>query len=240
MYHDSFFLGLNNTLIFVAITVPPLVLVSLALALLLEALPDRCKNIFRTIYFSSYAVSVTAVSAIFVWLLKGNGGYINNLFISLGISSKPIPWLESQPFVWLSLLIATLWWTVGYNMMLFVNALNEIDTQMYEAADIDGAHFWTRLTRITLPSIKHVFFFVLMTTVIASFNVYGQPRLMTAGGPGQSTTPIIMIINSTIMDRNNLGIGTAMSLLMGVVIVACSVGQYYMTKEKEVVKGGGR
>lgn len=233
MYNKSFWLGMKNTLIFVVLTTPFLVLGSLALALLLDRLPDRVKGIFRTIYFASYAVSVTAVAAVFVWLMKGNGGYLNNLMLNLGLIKKAVPWMEQQPFVWVSLTVATVWWTIGYNMMLFVNALNEIDTQLYEASAIDGAGFGTQFRYIIFPGIKNVFFFVLMTTIIASFNVYGQPRLMTQGGPGETTKPMIMMITSTIMDRNDLGVGSAMTILMGLVIVLCSIGQYYLTKEKE-------
>lgn len=235
-YCKSFWNGMTNTIIFVLISTPFLVFGSLALALLLDRLPEKAKKIFRTIYFASYSVSVTAVAAIFVWLMKGNGGYLNNLLISIGIINQPIPWLEQQPFVWISLTAATIWWTIGYNMMLFINALNEIDGQLYEASAIDGAGFFKQLRYIILPSIRNVFFFVLMTTVIASFNVYGQPRLMTKGGPGNSTEPILMTITNTIMSRNQLGIGSAMIILMGLVLVACSVCQYYMTREKDQLK----
>ena len=236
MYHKSFFLGLKNTLIFVALTTPFLVFGSFGLALLLDRLPERVRGIFRTIYFASYSVSVTAVAAVFVWLMKGNGGYLNNLLINLGIIDKAIPWMEQQPFVWISLTVATIWWTIGYNMMLFVNALNEIDTQLYEASAIDGANFWVQLRYIIFPRVKNVFFFVLMTSIIASFNVYGQPRLMTQGGPGESTKPLIMIITNTIMDRNDLGVGSAMTILMGIIIVLCSVGQFYLTREKDDIQ----
>ena len=235
MYHKSFVQGLGNTVIFVVLTTPFLVFGSLFLALLLDRLPERLKGIFRTIYFASYSVSVTAVAAVFVWLMKGNGGYFNNMLISMGIIKTPIPWMEQQPFVWGALTVATVWWTIGYNMMLFVNALNEIDTSLYEASAMDGAGFWVQFRYIILPNIKNVFFFVLMTTIIASFNVYGQPRLMTKGGPGETTKPLIMMITSTIMDRNDLG-GSAMTILMGVVIILCSVGQYYLTKEKDNLK----
>lgn len=233
IYCEAFWTGMKNTVVFVLLTTPVLVLGSLFLALLLDRLPEKIKGVFRTIYFMSYAVSVTAVAAIFVWLMKGNGGYLNNLLMNIGIISKAIPWLEKEPFVWVTLTVATLWWTVGYNMMLFVNALNEIDTQLYEASSIDGATYIKQLRYIVLPGIKKIFFFVLMTQIIASFNVYGQPRLMTKGGPGDSTKPIIMMITSTIMDRNDLGLGSAMTVLMGIVLVVCSIGQYYLTREKE-------
>ena len=75
-----------------------------------------------------------------------------------------------------------------------------------------------------------------MTSIIASFNVYGQPRLMTQGGPGESTKPLIMIITNTIMDRNDLGVGSAMTILMGIIIVLCSVGQFYLTREKDEIQ----
>lgn len=236
MYNKAFMLGLKNTVTFVLLTTPILVLGSLALALLLDRLPEKIKGTFRTIYFASYSVSVTAVAAVFVWLMKGNGGYLNNMLINMGIIEKAIPWMEKQPYVWVALTVATVWWTVGYNMMLFVNSLNEIDPQLYEASAIDGADFWVQLRYIILPGIKNIFFFVLMTTIIASFNVYGQPRLMTQGGPGDSTKPLIMAITSTIMDRNDLGVGSAMTILMGIIIVACSVGQYYLTREKEALR----
>ena len=235
-YCKSFRTGMENTVIFVVLTTPVLVLGSLFLALLLDRLPEKLKGFFRTIYFMSYAVSVTAVAAIFVWLMKGNGGYFNNMLMNMGIIKQAIPWLEKEPFVWIALTVATLWWTVGYNMMLFVNSLNEIDMQLYEASSIDGATYLQQLRYIILPSIKKIFFFVLMTQIIASFNVYGQPRLMTKGGPGDSTKPIIMIITSTIMDRNKLGVGSAMTILMGIVLVLCSIGQYYLTKEKEELR----
>ena len=170
MYHKSFVQGLGNTVIFVVLTTPFLVFGSLFLALLLDRLPERLKGIFRTIYFASYSVSVTAVAAVFVWLMKGNGGYFNNMLISMGIIKTPIPWMEQQPFVWVALTVATVWWTIGYDMMLFVNALNEIDTSLYEASAMDGAGFWVQFRYIILPNIKNVFFFVLMTTIIASFN----------------------------------------------------------------------
>ena len=91
MYHDSFYLGLKNTVLFTIFTTPFLVLGSLGLALLLDRLPEKAKGIFRTIYFASYSVSVTAVAAVFVWLMKGNGGYLNNFLLKLGLIDKAIP-----------------------------------------------------------------------------------------------------------------------------------------------------
>lgn len=237
MYSEAFFLGLKNTVIFVLVSVPLLVLVSLVLALLVDNLPKKVQGFFRTIFFMSYAVSVTSVSAIFVWLFSGNGGFINNMLVKMHIISQLVPWLEAQPFALIVLVITTIWWTIGFNMMLFINALNGIDTALYEASAIDGANFWNQFKSIIFPGIKSVFAFVTLTTVIASFNVFGQPQLITKGGPTQSTKSLIMVIQQTIFDGNNLGMGTAMALLMGVVVMIFALLQNFLTREKKELKG---
>lgn len=237
MYSEAFFLGLKNTVIFVLVSVPLLVLVSLALAILVDNLPPKAQGIFRTIFFLSYAVSVTSVSAIFVWLFSGNGGFINNTLVKMHIISQPVPWLEAQPFALIVLVLTTIWWTIGFNMMLFINALNGIDGALYEASSIDGANFWNQFKSIIFPSIKSVFAFVTLTTVIASFNVFGQPQLITKGGPTQTTKSLIMVIQQTIFDGNNLGMGTAMALVMGVVVMIFALLQNLLTREKKQMKG---
>lgn len=237
MYSEAFFLGLKNTVIFVLVSVPLLVLISLGLALLVDNLPKKVQGFFRTVFFMSYAVSVTSVSAIFVWLFSGNGGFLNNILVKMHIISQPVPWLEAQPFALIVLVITTIWWTIGFNMMLFINALNGIDTALYEASSIDGANFWNQFKSIIFPGIKSVFAFVTLTTVIASFNVFGQPQLITKGGPTQTTKSLIMVIQQTIFDGNNLGMGTAMALLMGVVVMVFALLQNFLTREKKELKG---
>lgn len=237
MYSEAFFLGLKNTIIFVLVSVPLLVVISLGLALLVDNLPKKVQGFFRTVFFLSYAVSVTSVSAIFVWLFSGNGGFINNMLVKMHVISQPVPWLEAQPFALIVLVITTIWWTIGFNMMLFINALNGIDTALYEASSIDGANFWNQFKSIILPGIKSVFAFVTLTTVIASFNVFGQPQLITKGGPTQTTKSLIMVIQQTIFDGNNLGMGTAMALLMGVVVMIFALLQNFLTREKKELKG---
>lgn len=231
MFSVSFYRGLKNTLFFVALSVIPLVVVSLGLALLVNNIPKKLKVFFRTTFFISYAVSVTAVSAIFKWLFTGNGGYVNNVLNSLGLD--PINWLNDQPYAWITILVATVWWTIGYNMILFINALDEVDGNLYEAAGLDGANWWEKFRYITLPSIKGVFVFVLMTTIIASFNLYGQTLLITAGGPQQSTQSLIMIIQQVVFSQNNLGIGTSMAIIMGLIMMVITGAQFLYTYRKD-------
>lgn len=229
IYNNIFMTSLRNTLVFIVLSVPPLILISLGLALLIEHLPIKVKTFFRTVFFLSYSISVTAVSAIYLWLFGANGGYINNLLLNAGVISSPINWTGDQPYAWLVIVLATVWWTIGFNMLLFVNALDEVDGTLYEAADLDGASAWNKFRFITLPEIRNISIFVMITTVIASFNLYGQSLLITRGGPEQSTTSLIMGINTTVFGNNQLGVGSAMALLMGVIMMVITGVQYWIS-----------
>ncbi|MGW9103435.1 carbohydrate ABC transporter permease [Priestia megaterium] len=236
VFNQLFIKGLINTLVFVVISVPPLIIISLGLALVIDNLPSFLKAFFRTVFFLSYAVSVTAVSALFLWLFNGNGGFINNSLLSSGLIDTPINWLNSQPFAWVAILVATVWWTIGFNMLLFVNALDEVDGSLYEAADLDGAGPLAKLRYVTLPEIRNVMVFILMTTVIASFNLYGQTKLITGGGPEKSTTTLTMNIQQTVFDLNQLGIGSAMAILMGIIMMFVTGAQYWLSYKKKDMK----
>ncbi|MCM3717738.1 carbohydrate ABC transporter permease [Fictibacillus phosphorivorans] len=229
LYYDLFMKGLKNTLYFVVISVPPLVLISLGLALIIDNLPRKLKPIYRTIFFISYSISVTAVSAIFLWLFNGNGGYFNNVLESIGVIREPINWLGEQPYAWLTILITTIWWTIGFNMMLFINALDEVDAALYEAADLDGAGAFSKFISVTWPQIRNVAFFIIIMTVIASFNLYGQTKLITGGGPEQSTNSLIMNIQTSVFGMNQLGIGSAMAIIMGLIMMVIIVLQYWLS-----------
>ncbi|WP_214760055.1 sugar ABC transporter permease [Exiguobacterium sp. s146] len=240
LYNNVFMNSLKNTLMFIVLSVPPLILISLGLALLIDNLPKRLKTFFRTVFFLSYAISVTAVSALYLWLFGANGGFINNLLLNTGMISSPINWTGDQPYAWFVIVIATVWWTIGFNMLLFVNALDEVDPNLYEAADLDGASSWNKFRYITLPDIRNISIFVMITTVIASFNLYGQSLLITRGGPSQSTSSLIMGIHATVFGNNQLGVGSAMALLMGLIMMVITGLQYWMSyrNNKEETESG--
>jgi multiple sugar transport system permease protein len=226
-----FFKGLLNTFQFVLYSVPLLVIIGLALALLVNSLPAKLRGFFRTIYFLSYSVSVSVVAIIWLWILDTNSGLINQYLLKLGLPA--IPWLTDMPWAWISLVIATIWWTIGFNMVIFINALNEVPEELYEASSLDGATRWQKLIYITLPSIRNVMLFVIVTSTIASFNIYGQPFLMTRGGPGESTKVLLMNIVDEAFKQRQLGTAAAMSLLMSLIMIMISIIQFRLTREKE-------
>ncbi|MET1032297.1 carbohydrate ABC transporter permease [Domibacillus tundrae] len=229
--HELFFSGLWNTFQFVLYSVPLLVVIGLGLAMLVNSLPEKIRFLFRTAYFIPYSISVSVVAILWLWMLDTNSGLVNQTLIKLGLDS--IPWLTKIPFAWVSIVIATLWWTIGFNMIIFINALNEVPEEMYEAADIDGASSWERFLHITLPTIRPVMLFVLITSTIASFNIYGQPYLMTRGGPGDSTEVLLMGIVEQAFELRQLGSASAMAVLMSLIIVGISLIQLKVTNRPE-------
>ncbi|MCP8967962.1 carbohydrate ABC transporter permease [Ectobacillus ponti] len=230
--HTSFFQGLLGTVKFVIYSVPFLIVVGLLLALLVNALPKKASGLFRTIFFSPYAISASVMAVIFLRVFDTNSGLLNIVLGKLGLQSQ-IGWLTDLPWAWISLIGATLWWTIGFNMLIFINALNEVSEEMYEAAKIDGASAWQKLIYITLPSIRKIMLFIIITSTIASFNIYAQPFLMTRGGPGSETTVLLMNVFDVAFGQHKMGAASAMALLMAIMIIVVSIIQFRVTNEKE-------
>lgn len=232
IYYTYFWQGLKNTVLFVGISVPLLIAVPLSLAILIDLEPPFYK-VFRTILFLPTVLSISAVILIWKWQFYNNGGYINSILVSLGLPE--IPFLVQQPWAWISILIVTIWWTMGTNMVIFGAGLKNVDKAMYEAASIDGASYGQTLRYITIPSLGPQMFIVALTTMIASFNIFGQPQMLTNGGPEFSTTVLMMRIRGLAYGVNaRPGIATAMAVLMGIILIILSILQArYLRKRGE-------
>lgn len=230
----QFWDSLKNTGIFVLISVPPLVVIPLLLAVLLNAkVPGR--NIFRAIYFAPWVLSVSVVALLWWWIFK-SGGLMNHLLADLNIA--PVSWLSGLPWAWISILIATVWWTIGFNMIILLAALQDIPDQLYEAASLDGATPVQSFFRVTLPMLRPVLIFVVTITIIASFNLFGQPFLMTNGGPPQAdgtmaTTPVMYRIYDRGFVRNLQGSAAAMSFVVAAIMVIFSYLNFKLFRQRE-------
>lgn len=232
---NEFWDSLKNTAIFVVISVPPLVIVPLLLAVLLNMrVPGR--NVFRAIYFAPWVLSVAVVGLLWWWIFQSSGGLINYYLKDLGI---PTPrWLSSLPWAWISILVATVWWTVGFNMIILLAALQDIPDQLYEAASIDGATPIQTFFRVTLPMLRPVLLFVVTITIIASFNLFGQPFIMTGGGPSQAngtnaTTPVMYRIYIQGFQRPLQGSAAAMSFVVAAIMIAISYLNFKIFRQRE-------
>ena len=214
-----------NTILFVLVSTPLLVGFGLALASLLNQ-QVRGRNIFRAIYFVPWTLSVSVVALTWWWMFNGNAGFVT-LFMSDTFGWSP-NWLATNPWAWISILVATLWWTIGFNTIILLAGMQAISADLYEAASIDGANKWQQFRAITLPSLRPILLLVITLQVIASFQLVGQPQLMTGGGPpseaGGETTPVLLhVFNVGFGGRRELSLGAAMALVVAAIMVVVSI-----------------
>jgi multiple sugar transport system permease protein len=221
---DRFWQTLWNTVIFVLISTPTLVIIALFLATLLNA-RFRGRNFFRGLYFAPWTLSVAVIGLVWWWIFQSQGGLIANIFGAFGAETPG--WLNSQPWAWLSILIATVWWTIGFNTMILLAGMQAISVDLYEASAIDGANRWQQFLKITIPSLRPILLLVITLQVIASFNLVGQPQIMTSGGPPTAqTTPVLLHIYNvgfTAGERYQMSPAAAMSFVVAAIMVVVSV-----------------
>ncbi len=219
-YRTDFFRGLKNTLIFVVFSVPLLIVIPLFIAILIDIQPKGYK-FFRALLFMPTVFSFSSVILMWKRVLEVETGFINGVLKFLNLSQ--INFLGSQPWAWISLLLVTVWWTMGTNIVILGAGLKNIDKSVYEAASIDGASYIRTVFSITLPLLVGQLIVVLIMTLLASFNVYGQPALLTSGGPERSTQVLLMVILDNLYDRPY--VAAAMSLMLGAVMIVISLAQ---------------
>jgi multiple sugar transport system permease protein len=212
---EKFWNALGNTGEFILWSVIPLVGIALLLAVLLNRnYPGR--GLFRTIFFAPYTLSVTVASVLWWWIFQQTG-IVNQAFQLIGMN--PVNWLGDLPGAWAAITIATVWWTIGFNTVIFLTALQEIPKSLYEAASLDGANSWQQFLHITIPMLRSVLVFVLTITLIASANLFGQPYLMTGGGPADGTQTVIHRIFFEGILRSQMGRAAAMSILVALMLL---------------------
>lgn len=217
---NTFWNALRNTGIFVVWSLPPLVLLALLLAVLLDG-SFLGRNFFRGLYFAPWALSSVVASLLGWWIFQDQGGLMNHFLSALGM---PRPaWLGSLPWAWIAITIATVWWTVGFNTIIFLAALQDIPDNYYDAAAIDGANPLQRFLYITLPLLRPVMLFVVTITLIASANLFTQPIIMTRGGPAQGTESIIMRIYREGFETFRMGSAAAMSVVLALILLSLTV-----------------
>jgi multiple sugar transport system permease protein len=212
---DKFWNSLSNTGEFILWSVLPLVGLSLLLAVLVNRnYPGR--GVFRTIFFAPYTLSVTVASVLWWWIFQQTG-IVNQALLGLGL--KSVNWLGDLPGAWVAITICTIWWTIGFNTVIFLTALQEIPASLYEAASLDGANSRQQFFLITIPMLRSVLVFVLTITLIASANLFGQPYLMTKGGPADGTQTVIYRIFFEGLLRGQMGTAAAMSIFVALLLL---------------------
>lgn len=221
--------SLGNTLYFTVISTVPLVLVALVMAALLNiGLPAQW--LWRLSYFAPYLLASTVVSLFFTWMYNPQLGLINEFLTGIGLPR--VAWLNDPNVAMWAIVIATLWWTVGFNFLLYLAAMQNIPAQHYEAASLDGAGAWRQFFSITLPQLTPTTVMIVLLQILASLKIFDQVYQMTAGGPGGSTRPVVQYIFETGFTGYRLGYSAAISYIFFGLIVVVSVMQFVITRRR--------
>ncbi|MBN1897199.1 MAG: sugar ABC transporter permease [Spirochaetes bacterium] len=218
-----------NTLFFM-IGIPIGMTVSLILALLMNQ-KLRGIVVFRTIYFMPVVSSLIAVALLWRWIYNPDFGLLNSFLRMLGFRNVP-QWLASTSWSKPAIMLMSIWRWAGYNMILYLAALQGIPPQLYEAASIDGANTWRKFWHITFPMLGPTNFFIVVMSIIGTFQTFGEIYVMTGGGPAGSTTTIVYYIYNNAFQWFKMGYASAIAWFLFLVMFLVTLAQWKYAGQK--------
>jgi multiple sugar transport system permease protein len=227
---ENFWQSMEATAKFTLYSVPPLVLIPLAIALILnERFAGR--SLFRAIYFAPFVLGIAVVGLLGLFMFDPNIGVVNNYLRQLGLPN--FPWTTDLPWAWVTLVAVTVWWTLGFNAVIYLAGLQDISPELYDAAKVDGANRWYRFLYVTLPGLRPILLFVVTITILASANMFGQSYLITEGRPGNETRTAIMYIANEGLQQFKMGNAAAMSYFLALLLAIISVLNFVFFRQRE-------
>lgn len=229
-HNKEVLMALRNTVIYTIVTVPIGVFLSLGAAVFLNT-SIRCKGFFRVCYFLPVISAPAAIAMVWRWLYNSEFGIINYMLSKIGITGPN--WLGSVQWVLISVIIVGIWAMVGYNMVILLAGLQNIPRSYYEAAEIDGANGWSKFRYITVPLVSPTLFFVTLTTMISSLQVFDHIYMMiSSNNPAiKSVQSIVYLFYKYTFDQGNKGYGSAIAaILLGIVLVLTCIQMYAQKK----------
>ncbi len=218
-----FWRALLNTVYFTVANIPLSMSIGLGLALFMNR-KMLFRAVYRSVFFLPVITSTVAVSLVWLWIYEPDYGLLNGFLFRLGIKG-PL-WLGSLTWAMPAVIIASVWKIVGYNMVIFLAGLQAIPASMYEVAMLDGAGAWKRFTRITLPLLSPTTFFILVMSIIGSFQVFDQVFIMTRGGPVDATNVLILQVYRLGFQYFKMGEATAVAWVLFIIIMAITLVQF--------------
>ncbi len=222
--------SLWNTVWFTLLSTVPLVVVGLVLALLAHHL--RFVNwLWRLSWFAPFLLPSGVVCLLWLWVIyPSDFGFADQLLNAFGLQPG-IGWLTDERYAMLSIVLTTVWWTVGFNFLLYLAALQAIPQHLYEAAELDGAGPWQRLRTVTLPLLNRTTGVVLVLQLLASLKIFDQVYIMTGGGPDESTRPILQYVYQSGFTGYRIGYASAISYIFFALIVVVSLIHLRLTRK---------
>lgn len=222
---DPIFLkSIGNTLFYVIIGVPLVIVCSLGVALMINFGKARIFKAFRVIFYMPAVTNVVAVAVVWGYMYNTKFGLFNYILESIHLPA--VPWLTHPVWAKLSLILLAVWRAIGLNMIIFIAALQGIPKSYYEAAQLDGASNWKQLTSITLPMLRFAIFFVSITTMIGWLQFFEEPFIMTQGKPLDSTTSVALFIYRNGFQLSNFGYAAAGSFVLFFAIIIITLIQF--------------
>jgi multiple sugar transport system permease protein len=215
----DFWASMWHSVLFTLLTTPLLVLLPLLFAILASRIA-RGRWFYRLAFFAPYVVPSTAVCLIFAFMYTPQTGLVTNAFGWFGLTAPNF--LGSTSGAWFAVVLLTLWWTFGFNFILYTAAIQDISEEVYEAAAIDGAGPWQQIRSITVPLLAPTMSLVLILQVLASLKVFDQIFVLLAGGPNYTTRPVIQYIYDTGFTSYRGGYAAAATMVYFVILVAIS------------------
>lgn len=225
----EFFNSMKATGLFVLYTVPIGILAALFLALLAN---EKLKGIgfFRTIYSSTMGVSVAASSVVWLFLFHPSIGMFNRVLSAINLPE--IQWLLDPEWALLSVSLSTIWMNLGFSFLIILGGLQNIDEHLYESSRIDGAGYFYRLRRITIPMLSPTLFFIITISLINAFQSFGQIDILTKGGPSQSTNLIVYSIYREAFVNYQFGTASAQAVFLFIIILIVTILQFKFGEKK--------
>lgn len=224
---EVFLAAFINTIYFTFATVFFSVVIGLALAILVDQ-ALRGFIFLRSLLLLPYVMVMAGVAAVFRFIYMPDVGLMNATLALVGIDGPN--WLTSETWAMPALIILSVWKAFGYNMFLFIAGLQTIPGHLYEAAEIDGANAWHKFRFVTLPMLSPIMFFVVVISIIGSFQVFDQAYLMTGGGPGTSTTTLVMYVYQMGFQSFRMGYASAVAFVLFVLILLFSLVQFVLQR----------
>ncbi len=227
LFKDPTFLTtVKNTVIYLIIQVPVMILLALFLSVLLNNKTLKFKGFFRTAIFLPCVTSLVAYSVIFKYLF-GQDGIINMMLMKIALISEPIQWLTDPFWAKIAIIVAITWRWTGYNMIFYLSALQNVDESIYEAARIDGASPVQQFFKITIPMLKPIILFTSITSTIGTLQLFDEVMNITKGGPGNATMTISQYIyNLSFKYTPDFGYAATVSYAIVIMIVIFSIIQF--------------
>jgi lactose/L-arabinose transport system permease protein len=222
----TFLTAVKNTVIYLVIQVPVMIVLALFISVLLNDSKLKFKGFFRTAIFLPCVTSLVAYSVIFKYLF-GTDGLVNLMLMNLSLISEPIPWITHPFWAKTTIIIAITWRWTGYNMIFYLSALQNVDNSIYEAARIDGANAVQQFFKITIPMLKPIILFTSITSTIGTLQLFDEVMNITKGGPGNATMSISQYIyNLSFKYTPDFGYAATVSYAIVLMIIVFSIIQF--------------